>query len=133
MYVAVADKPVHGGPRVHDGKFGHGPHVLLRGGHVQRGGRSPAALAVRAGCPVARPAAGGAARAACARGGRGPRRAAHVSLLCQLRSPRASPLPPHPPHPVHLILSPSQDLLSFSTRRGVVVDEFVGAETEKVS
>lgn len=133
MHVAAADKPVHGGPCVHDGKFGHGTHVLLRGGHVQRGGCAPAAFAVRAGCPVARPAAGGAARAACARGGRGPRRAAHAGLFRQLRSPRACSQSPRPPHPVHLILSSSQDLLSFSTRRGGVVEEFVGAETERVS
>lgn len=36
VHVAAADQPVHGGPRVHDGKYGHRSHVFLRGGHVQR-------------------------------------------------------------------------------------------------
>lgn len=36
LHVAAPDQPVHGGPRVHDGKYGHRSHVFLRGGHVQR-------------------------------------------------------------------------------------------------
>lgn len=35
VYIAAADKSVHGRPRVYDGKYWHWPHVLLRGRYVQ--------------------------------------------------------------------------------------------------
>lgn len=34
VYVAAADQLVHGGPRVHDGKYRDRAHVFLRGGYV---------------------------------------------------------------------------------------------------
>lgn len=54
MHVPAADQPVHGGPRVHDGKYRHRSHVLLRGGHVQQG------VCALQGAPLASNGGGGA-------------------------------------------------------------------------
>lgn len=35
LYLATTNKLIHGGPRVHDGKYRHWSHVLLWGGYVQ--------------------------------------------------------------------------------------------------
>lgn len=35
LYIAATNKLIHGGPRVHDGKYRHWSHVLLWGGYVQ--------------------------------------------------------------------------------------------------
>lgn len=35
LHVAATNKLIHGGPRVHDGKYRHWSHVLLWGGYVQ--------------------------------------------------------------------------------------------------
>lgn len=34
VHLPAANKPVHGGPRVHDGKYWHRPYVFLRRRHV---------------------------------------------------------------------------------------------------
>lgn len=35
LHLAATNKLIHGGPRVHDGKYRHWSHVLLWGGYVQ--------------------------------------------------------------------------------------------------
>lgn len=35
LHLATTNKFIHGGPRVHDGKYRHWSHVLLWGGYVQ--------------------------------------------------------------------------------------------------
>lgn len=35
LHLATTNKLIHGGPRVHDGKYRHWSHVLLWGGYVQ--------------------------------------------------------------------------------------------------
>jgi len=50
VHVTTANQSVHGGPRVHDGGNGHGTHVLLRGGQLQRGHRAGAVFGVGVRC-----------------------------------------------------------------------------------
>lgn len=54
VHVTTANQPVHGGPRVHDGGNGHGAHVFLRGGQLQRGHRTGAVLGVSVRCSSVR-------------------------------------------------------------------------------